>query len=673
MRCLLKIKSPKKTAVIPYKEIPLDRPVITVGRAAAEDLRLTEDDLRVALHHAVIAQSGVDQFIIQSLAPSGIWHNDELVKSAALADGDKVRIGNYQIEVGRSTPGYDLVLTVESLRSGHEKGLDALRPRGMLERTGWSLRRMSWTLALSAATLFLLLPLLGFLVPPLGSLMRDYATPVSDSAWTPGKSSHDHEYFAKDCGKCHVSAFVPVRDADCKQCHKDTQRHASKAGDAVRESQCTECHKEHQGPQGVVYQSDGLCLDCHDDIKGTYPDSKLLDVKSGFPEGHPEFRASVQMADAAGGEPKTVRVSLEPGSKPPVEENSGLLFNHKHHLKEEGIKGPKRPGAPDDLVKLDCKDCHVPEPGGKLMQPVSFEQHCHSCHKLTINPRDNGPDKDREVPHGQPEEVLTILRSYYSDFALGCQQPTLSPEAPADGGGRLLPGAGGGAELGEEAAADCAALRPGANGRLAPGEGCGRDSNAQEPLKTLDDPELPQALKDVCEKRSANFSPETLKQTHAWIDESAETTRKNLLYTYRACGACHDRKADNSDIIPAHPAKSWLPKARFDHSRHEAIQAAPAAEAGPARFDPDCLKCHDAKESETSHDVLIKGIGTCRECHSDTGGGHTTASSCVSCHAYHGAEGEEAAGPGHPGGPAGAPPQEGASEAPQGHPGQGGA
>lgn len=619
MRCLLRIKNPKKTAVDSYRETLVDKPAITIGRAAAEDLRLAEDDLRVALHHAVIGQVGRNEFAVQSLAPSGIWHNDELVKTASLADGDKIRIGNYQIKVGGAVPEYDLVLTVEPTRIIRERTLPMPKSFRLLDKIRRNLRTLAWSLVAGTVILFFLLPLLGFAVPAIGNFMRDYLTPVSDSAWNPGSSNRSHEYFAGDCSKCHTAAFIPVKDAACKECHKDVKRHTKKDESKIHEPECSDCHKEHQGPAGVIYEAQGLCLDCHEDIKKLSPNSEVVNVKGGFPEKHPDFRISIPLVSLMDGTEKIVRVSMEKDAK--LVDGSGLFFSHKSHLKPEGIK---KPDSEDKPVVMKCADCHTPEPGGKLMSPIRFEQHCHSCHKLTFDTF----APTREVPHGQPEEVLAILRSYHSDYVLECrknlldQAPSVNPEA----GARIRPGAEEESAGGTSPAEDCAAPRLDAGGRQRPGAGCedpDGDYNAKSPLPDMPVPELPEELKDVCKNKSAHFQPETLAQTQDWIEQSAEVMRKNMLFNYRACGQCHDRKPDNGDIVPPKLAKSWLPKARFDHSRHKPLK---------------CSQCHEAEKSKSSRDVLIKGIDTCRECHSDAGGEGKTRSTCISCHGYHVAE-----------------------------------
>jgi predicted CXXCH cytochrome family protein len=65
---------------------------------------------------------------------------------------------------------------------------------------------------------------------------------------------------------------------------------------------------------------------------------------------------------------------------------------------------------------------------------------------------------------------------------------------------------------------------------------------------------------------------------------------------------------------------SFFPKAKFSHAAHEGAT---------------CTSCHAALTSESSEDVLLPSIETCRSCHA---GEHTeirTPSTCVSCHDFH--------------------------------------
>jgi len=62
-----------------------------------------------------------------------------------------------------------------------------------------------------------------------------------------------------------------------------------------------------------------------------------------------------------------------------------------------------------------------------------------------------------------------------------------------------------------------------------------------------------------------------------------------------------------------------MPHAKFDHSKHELVA---------------CITCHaTATTSQSSSDLLLPGIATCRSCHHS--GAEAAESRCFECHTYH--------------------------------------
>ena len=76
------------------------------------------------------------------------------------------------------------------------------------------------------------------------------------------------------------------------------------------------------------------------------------------------------------------------------------------------------------LVKLDCRDCHLPDSGGVSMRSITFERNCHSCHQLTFDANVPG----RELMHGKPEQMFAQVHDVYEAIAL--QGGYAEPEAP---------------------------------------------------------------------------------------------------------------------------------------------------------------------------------------------------------------------------------------------------
>jgi len=117
-------------------------------------------------------------------------------------------------------------------------------------------------------------------------------------------------------------------------------------------------------------------------------------------------------------------------------------------------------------------------------------------------------------------------------------------------------------------------------------------------------------------------------QVLMWARRQALRTG-DALFQDRACGECHQVSRQDSEnrvsweVEPARVAGIWFPKAQFDHASHTAMK---------------CLDCHAALDSDSSEDVLLPGIETCRECHAGEQSENRLASACISCHRFHNPE-----------------------------------
>jgi len=165
----------------------------------------------------------------------------------------------------------------------------------------------------------------------------------------------------------------------------------------------------------------------------------------------------------------------------------------------------------------------------------------------------------RRLPHGDVEAVVNSLREFYGDLALR-----------------------GGATV--EDAPAVVRRRPG-----------GRSLNEEERLEAL-----------------------------AWADKAARDAGDRV-FAKSVCGTCHEvsRTGDGPldyTVAPVLVVDRWMPKGRFDHSRHSA---------------PACADCHAAEASEKASDVLLPQIDTCQACHGGETAAQRVPSTCVSCHDFH--------------------------------------
>ncbi|HWK41189.1 MAG TPA: cytochrome c3 family protein [Croceibacterium sp.] len=98
------------------------------------------------------------------------------------------------------------------------------------------------------------------------------------------------------------------------------------------------------------------------------------------------------------------------------------------------------------------------------------------------------------------------------------------------------------------------------------------------------------------------------------------------------CGECHvpAGRPGSLDVMPVTQPSRYFMHGWFDHDAHKQEQ---------------CSSCHAANTSGSSADLLLPGIGQCRDCHQ----GESTRkaevpSSCAMCHSYH-PPGQPAAAP----------------------------
>jgi hypothetical protein len=117
---------------------------------------------------------------------------------------------------------------------------------------------------------------------------------------------------------------------------------------------------------------------------------------------------------------------------------------------------------------------------------------------------------------------------------------------------------------------------------------------------------------------------EERKVAMEWAEARAQQTMEDV-FSRRLCSTCHQvRRTDDPerpwDVEPVALTASFLTGARFDHAAHDT---------------EDCARCHDAKASKQSADVLVPPLGTCRECHGDPGTRGRMGTACVDCHGFH--------------------------------------
>ena len=412
------------------RERTIDKPSLTLGRAAENDLHLP--DLGLDPQHATIANNGDGRIAVDSSGTLGFTQDGAMRQNAVIAcrNGGELGFGSYRITVSldETTP----VLTLRELADSADHGDDA---------AGFTLasvlpgrRRMGWIAVLLILGLFLALPIASHMLR--GSSPGDKV--IGDANWSTGKLSRAHHQLEGKCETCHVQGFVAVNDQTCRTCHKDSHDHADANRLALARGHpglgaaaldkvsalfnrpgpgaCIDCHIEHDGPAAMAAPQQKFCADCHAGLKQQLPDTRLGNAAD-FGTAHPQFAPRI----VTNADSRTLRrVSLD--TKP--REDSGLTFPHKLHLDTMG--GAARMavslGTPAGYGKpLTCANCHRPGENGVRFKPIEMERDCAACHSLAY---DRIGGTVRKLHHGDVAQTLADLSTYSGAVPLtGRQKP----------------------------------------------------------------------------------------------------------------------------------------------------------------------------------------------------------------------------------------------------------
>ncbi len=403
-----------------FQDLEVQADLLSVGRASDQLLYLP--GTKVALRHAVFSSRG-DTFSVAANGGTTLSVNGKDENSATLKVGDIVTIAGHALKVIRPPAGFNFALEVHEAASEEKQGVAGQSGYETdLNKQGVSKRVVAWISVLLVLVFGLGLPLLDASSPEMHKKLSDAGFPAANF-WSSGPLAnvHHNSKAVFDCHSCHATPFAPVANDQCIDCHKHTGNHAHQdnaAFTALSEQACGECHEEHNEPEKLVRVDQGLCVDCHGDIKAVDPQSPLENVEDFSETQHPSFKVTTHALKnhtSKDGEWQTLRVKLADLTK----ETSNLKFNHKVHLNPEGISTPL------GTEVMECDDCHQLDESGWYMKPMTMETTCRTCHALTFD-EDN---PERQVPHGEPDAVMTSLQEY---FLRKYTEPAQAQQAQSD-------------------------------------------------------------------------------------------------------------------------------------------------------------------------------------------------------------------------------------------------
>lgn len=418
-----------------------------------------------------------------------------------------------------------------------------------------------------------------------------------------GPVAEVHASFENDCHQCHQN-FTPVGGSArffdwgtfashkriartknaCNECH-NVGRHfpdlLTETGNLI-EQDCATCHADHQGRKNdLAAVSDRMCVQCHGDLNkfckdGISKNAEAWSSVTSFPGMHPAFRS---LGDGTGDDdPGIVRFDhhqhMLPGQAPANDKSAFPFDRLPKWAKDKYGRGAD---IYQDLVQLECSDCHVRDglpletwsaPAdrelGRYMAPVNFEKHCSACHELSMGVEDSIP-----VPHATPWSELDLLFASSIDGA-----------------------------------------------------------RAIGVAKRVNDDS--QATPKVGEGRGAAVA--TLRS--AW--EADLVSIKNSLETQ--CTKCHDEVESIQDDTPTDSKpmipRRWLRHGLFDHAAHEEF-ACRHCHAKAYRENYQDTPADDDKV------VMIANRESCTDCHRDPydepafNHGRWASNHCTTCHRFH--------------------------------------
>jgi predicted CXXCH cytochrome family protein len=395
------------SGAIRYQDVEVSVPAVTIGSRNDRVLQLLGP--RVGAEHATLV-AGRGGAEVRCERGRTVRVDGRDVRRAKLAPGSLVELDGHRLRLVEAPAGFDLALEYEIDEKAQAAGFERAFVTD-LDRTWLGRRGPAWTLLLAVVVVTLAVPLaLQFTgdEAPGGAAPARAAWVPDDRLWTSGPLHPAHQLaLGDDCGACHQALFQRVPDDSCTSCHADLADHVP-AELATRidaaPGRCASCHLEHNEPERLVLEGDGLCTDCHAEPERFAPHVELAST-TGFGDArHPAFAVDlVQPVVQEAGTGllfswETVRMPLDA-----AEDRSNLVFPHDVHLDAGKVR------TLDTDAALACGDCHRAQPDGEHFAPVRMAEHCIDCHELKFDP----DDPSRELPHGQPLEVLLTIEGHY--------------------------------------------------------------------------------------------------------------------------------------------------------------------------------------------------------------------------------------------------------------------
>lgn len=412
----------------------------------------------------------------------------------------------------------------------------------------------------------------------------------NEDFFSSGRISANHSAFAHDCVKCHdkgaalgdqitFAKFQTVlkdrfrRGIDFvaidRKCEQCHKQHTLHQPNVVENRSCSVCHQEHLGPGRMKSVADFQCVSCHNN-------REIMEASAQKGAQLPATAFHLRTYPV-----QQVVFEMPRPSRGYTQVFASFAQDHpEFQLIRDKARDPnmlkfnhQRHFAADippvEGGKLECNYCHKTDPEGRFYQRISFVANCQSCHALLFDK--NNPQL--RLPHGDVSLVRTFLRTLPAQYG------------------------------------DYARLKQG--------------KTNESDVQTF----VAQQIKQLREQfRSA----EELENAIFFTTDPYKPQRQmsaNVRANFAGCAFCHEVKAaGNAAPLITRPflVDRWMPQVRFNHVKHE---------VDPVTHERlDCNRCHRAKVSRDSSDLLMPAKADCVSCHSPKG---KVVSECITCHKYH--------------------------------------
>jgi predicted CXXCH cytochrome family protein len=513
-------------------------------------------DIRVGLNEAELRRDDEGRLTFNQVGNNPIRVNGAPVGAAELKIGDVAQIGPYEVRIVEPADGFEVGVTVQLVES---LGDDLAR----LQRLSTIGLDKTWLNRRGASWVFFSIVALLFFALPIGAYFADRVPGLQGPVAVVKQAAFGKKIPAAVNLSWNAGEIANPHKSfseNCQACH--TQPFTM-----VKDQACLTCHGNvghHADPRVVKVAAleSTRCGTCHQEHNG--PRGMVIRSETLCTDCHLDIKKTAPQTDLA-------NVGEFGKAHPPFR-----LTLVADAARKSVVRVAFDPNEAKPTDKPNLKFPHDEHLDSKRWPASMKRLVCADCH--TVEPGGAGMlpisfDKhcaschkeslkfdsaalDRSVPHGNAQAAQRYVEDFYARVAL--EGKAVDPQAP-----------------------EVVRRRPG---------------------RVLAEPERLEALD--------------------WASKKALTVRDFIFDDKRGCGTCHtvDRDPAGYRIEPVMLQQHFLPKAEFNHAKHNAMQ---------------CADCHAAKQSSSSGDVLIPTIDNCTTCHGGEKANAKVPSTCISCHDFH--------------------------------------